>query len=154
MTWKYSRLVHQLKSEWCQHKGGDYGFDKFFSEGSFIILSGTKKLLFSFVKEMISCGKCSNSTFCSFDWGSHNGWGGWQLFPSACRSRPPTDQVKTKGSCNQKLLLTICVESAICMNIFSFPPSGHDSVGALLWHSPDYLFYKGKRIWNGEKIIF
>lgn len=93
MTWKYSRLVHQLKLEWCQHKGGD--FDKFFSEGSFIILSGTKKLLFSFVKEKTSCGKCSDSAFCSFDWGSHNGLGGWQLCPSACRSRHPTDQVKT-----------------------------------------------------------
>lgn len=95
MTWKYSGLVHQLKLEWCQHKGGDYGFDKFFSEGSFIILSGTKKLLFSLVKEMLSYGKCSDFTFCSFDWGSPNGLGGWQLFPSACRSGHPVDQVKT-----------------------------------------------------------
>jgi len=92
MTWKYSGLVHQLKPEWCQHKRADYRFDKFFSEGSFIILSGTKKLL---VKEMLSCGKRSDSTFCSFNWGSHNGLGGRQLFLSACRSRHPTDQVKT-----------------------------------------------------------
>uniref|UniRef100_A0A8C3K0S0 Proton-coupled zinc antiporter SLC30A8 n=1 Tax=Calidris pygmaea TaxID=425635 RepID=A0A8C3K0S0_9CHAR len=46
MTWKFSKLVHQLKLEWCQHKRGDYGFDKFFSEGSFIILSGTKNYYF------------------------------------------------------------------------------------------------------------
>lgn len=48
----------------------------------------------------------------------------------------------------------ICVESATYINIFYFLPSGHDSVGAFLWHFPNYLFYKEKRIWNGEKIIF
>lgn len=42
-------------------------FDKFLSEGSFIILSGTRKLLFSLMKEMVSCGKRSDSTFSSFD---------------------------------------------------------------------------------------
>lgn len=137
----------QLKSELCQRKGCDYGLDNFCLWRHFHTLSDTKNYSCP-LWQVLSCGKCSNSTFCSFHWGSHSSLG-WQLF----LSDQSTQQIKwkqTKGSCNQKLLLMICVEFTICINIF-FPPYMHDSVGASLWCFPRLSFLKEREFEMQEK---
>lgn len=150
MTWKCSSLVHQLKSEW--HKGCDFGLGNFFSKGTFIAFQAPKITPFpwegdTFLREV------HWFHILLFSLGCHNGLGGRQLFPSARRSRHPTDQVKTNKRKLQSKTLTndLC---GICNMYFLLPSFQAWLSKCLSLMFPLTVFFKGKRIWNGEKIIF